>query len=177
MNPKIVYILFFFLITFLPFDVHGNTNTREYCNELLHIAIKESNQKSYGQSLELLLEMKNIAEDNAWLDLQANALNYIGVIYMEILDYEKAIESFLEAYKVAIKGNYQQEQLSALHNIASIYFNKNDIITAKKYFNQAYQEAKRLNDTNNIIAFAINLGRIENELGELNNHLQSRWIW
>jgi tetratricopeptide (TPR) repeat protein len=167
MRLKIFYILFFFLITFVPFTIYGNTNTREYCDELLHAAIEESNQKNYGKSLELLLKMENIAKNSVWLDLQANALNLIGLIYMDVLDSEKAIESFSEAYDVAIKGDCQTEQLSILNNIASVYFDNNDIVKAKKYFNKAYEGAKKINDTNRIIAFAINLGLIENHLGEL----------
>ena len=165
MKLKIFYILFF-LLTYIPLSGYNNINTDEYYKKQLNVAELERGNGNYTKALEILFELKTIAEDNRWDDIKMMVLNNMGIVYTDILDYTKAIECFLESYSMALKESDKVMEMRILNNIAAIYNEDGKIEKAKEYVEKAYKIAWEENDSSAIGTFAINLGYLANKLGD-----------
>ncbi len=168
MKLKIFYIpvLLFLFIICMHITGYGN-NTRAYCENQINLAKIERDKANYTKSIEMLLEVKPIAENNNWTDLQIRILHIIAIMHARMLNYEKSIEYFLESYKLALKTSDKLQEIRILNNIAHIYIATNEINKAREYIEKAYEGAVRLQDSARIGKFAANLAFIANETGDL----------
>ncbi len=159
------FILFFSLII-CTYTI-GFGNTRSYCEEQLRLAEIERINENYVKSLEILLEIKPVIENNNWTDLQLRTLHNIGLMYAMILNYDKSLEYFIESYKLAIQTSDKLQEIRILNNISHIYYATDEIEKAKEYIGKAYEGAVLLNDSARMGKFAGNLGFLANETGDL----------
>ncbi len=161
MKTKIFNILlFFFLCILFPFTTHGNTNTREYCEELLDSARKEFFARNYIKSTEILTIIQPIIKENKFVDLEMRSLNLIGVIHGDLLVHDKAMELFLEVYKLAIKSHDLQAETMVLNNMATLYEGNNEYDKALEYLKKAYDVSLKLGDSIKIGEIAVNIARL-----------------
>ncbi len=166
MKRKFFYkIISLLLMLFISYTGYGNSQT--YCRENLDLAYKEYLDKNYTKSLEILVDIKILAENNNWRNLQGEILNRMGMVYAAILEYEKAIDCYMEAYKIAIKEANKTNEISILNNISHLYLINNDLEKARLYVKIAYEEAVLLRDTFRMAALGTNLGIYANEAGDL----------
>ncbi len=167
---KIILIFFITLICGVGYSSNENTNTEEYCKELYDSAVKEYKANNYVKSLEHLVKVQAIAENNNFFILQIRSLNIIAVIYMKSLDYEKAMEYYMMAYRIAIRESgkeYQTESNKILNNIAYLYSLNKDYDKAKEYVAKACSGALQLQDSLYAGVFATNLAIFANRVGNL----------
>ncbi|SMC32495.1 Tetratricopeptide repeat-containing protein [Moheibacter sediminis] len=158
------YLLFF---TFLMICGFSQSQTVEECDKILVEAVKEMNQKNHARSLELLTEVKSMAQTNNWSKQLFLAINNIGANYYLMLDYGEALDNYLEAYKIALKDLDAKHEMIVLNNIAILYSKdaKND--KAEEYFLKAYEIAKENNDSVKIGLYATNLATVANAENEI----------
>jgi hypothetical protein len=176
MNTKIFHIItLFFFVAGIPLAGYGNnTNTREYCQELIDSAKKEYDRNNFTRCIELLTEAENLSKKNNWIDLKIKTLNSLGVTYRFISDSEKAIECFLAGYELAVNNSDERQQMLILNNISEIYFVNNEINKSKDYLERGYKIAIQLQDSLMMGRFTANLAILANatnELDKANNYL------
>ncbi len=168
MKTKIFYILlFFFLFILFPLTVHGNIHTEEYCEILLDSANREYSQKNYIKSIEILTELKTIAEINSWDNYRLMALNNMAITYGFISDYDKSMECYLEAYEIALKTSDKEKETMLLMNISELYASDQQLESAKEYCHKALKIAQEINDTISMGKIYLNLSIITNMEGDL----------
>ena len=168
-KPKFIYILLiFFFLLYIPLVTYGNTNTREHCKELLNLASQEYSQKNYIRSIEVLTEVKTIAETNNWDDYRLIALNNMGITYNFISDYDKSMECYLDAYEIALQTSDQEKETMLLMNISELYSSDRQFESAKEYCHKALKIAQQINDTVSMGKIYLNLSIIANTEGKLN---------
>lgn len=155
---KYLYCLFFCL--FISFCY---AQTQKECDELLVKAVHERAENNYGESLELLLKVKNRSQQKNWNKQLFLAINNIGVNYYMMLDYGEAIDNYLEAYKIALKNADSNEEMIVLNNIAILYSKEKQFSKAEEYFSRAYKIALENKDSLKIGLYAINLATVANE--------------
>ncbi|WP_084015310.1 tetratricopeptide repeat protein [Moheibacter sediminis] len=145
----------------------SQSQTVEECDKILVEAVKEMNQKNHARSLELLTEVKSMAQTNNWSKQLFLAINNIGANYYLMLDYGEALDNYLEAYKIALKDLDAKHEMIVLNNIAILYSKdaKND--KAEEYFLKAYEIAKENNDSVKIGLYATNLATVANAENEI----------
>ncbi|MDN3725493.1 tetratricopeptide repeat protein [Aequorivita sp. SDUM287046] len=136
-------------------------------DSLLREGIKARSNKDYAKSLELLTEVRTVAEENNWYKQQFLAINNIGANYYSVLDYGEALDNYLEAYTIAIKHLDENEEMIVLNNIAILYSKEGDLIKAEEYFKKAYNLAQEQNEKIKIGLYAVNLGIVANQQGRL----------
>ncbi len=158
-------IICFFLIVYISSFAYGEN--RSYYENQLQLAENERINENYVKSLEILLEIKPVIENNNWADLQLRTLHNIGLMYAMILNYDKSLEYFIESYQLAIKNSDKLQEIRILNNIANVYFATNEIEKAKEYIEKAYEGVVQIRDTMRIGKFAANMGFIANEMGDL----------
>ena len=157
-------LFFFFLVVSMPIVGHGNTNTREYCEQLIESVKQEYSQKNFAKCIELLTEVKDLAKTNKWPDIEAQALNNLGVLYQRISDYDKAMECYLAVYKMI--GDRQEEKhrkAIVLNNIAGLYATDKEFNKATDYYQKALLISRQVKDTISMMHILNNLGAIANE--------------
>ncbi|NRR92289.1 tetratricopeptide repeat protein [Winogradskyella undariae] len=138
----------------------------ERLDSLLIAGITARSNKDYATSLELLTEVRTVAEDNHWYKQQFLALNNIGANYYSMLDYGEALDYYLEAYTIALKHLDENEEMTVLNNIAILYSKEGEPEKAEAYFYKAYLMAKEHDDTIKTGLYAVNLGLSANELNK-----------
>lgn len=153
------------------FSVVLNAQHLERLDSLLLEGISARSNKDYATSLELLTEVRTVAEANHWYKQQFLALNNIGANYYSMLDYGEALDYYLEAYTIALKHLDENEEMTVLNNIAILYSKEGEPEKAKAYFYKAYLMAKEHDDTIKIGLYAVNLGLAGNELNTLDEAL------
>ena len=156
---------FLFLIFWIC--VFSRAQTIEDCDKILVEAVNEMNQKNHGRSLELLTEVKTIAQQNRWSRQEFLAVNNIGANYYQMLDYGEALDNYLEAYKIALKELDQAHEMIVLNNIAILYSKEKKNDKAEEYFLKAYEIATDKKDSLKIGLYAVNLATVANEKKEL----------
>ncbi len=168
MKLKFFHVLFvLFFVVWIPFSASGNTNSRAYCENLSDSATKEYSKGNYVKSLEYLIEVKAMAENNSWEDLQIKILNTMGRIYSTVLDYNKAMEYYMQGYRIALKTSDENRQMQLLNNIGVLYSTEKDYKKSYDYVKQAYGIAKHLNDTLKMGRFTVNLAIIAHKMKNL----------
>ncbi len=173
MKSLFLHIIFFIFTLHIPSSVYGNTNTREYCENLFRSAKEEYSNNNYTKCIELLTETKTLAEANNWNDIKRKSLNNLGVLYQAISDYEKAMEYYLEAYQIALKEpNQKREEAIILNNIAGLYATDKEYDKATEYFQKAMKISQEVKDTIGMMHIYNNLGTIANETGNMDLAIQ-----
>jgi tetratricopeptide (TPR) repeat protein len=165
MKNAIVYTLGLFLVL-LSGTVYGNEQ-RSRCEMLLKKAEDERVVLNYAKSLEYLMEVKALAEQNGWMDIKSHAISGMGYVYVNIMDYDKAIDYFIESYNIAIELSDKEGESGALNNIALACYEGGKIEKSMDYFERAYQIALDLNDSSRIVLVAINLVSLSNMMGKV----------
>ncbi|PNW26944.1 hypothetical protein BKP44_15200 [Formosa algae] len=157
----------FFQILICLFSALLYSQNVDELDTLLVEGIRARNNKDYAKSLELLTEVRTVAEENRWYKQHFLALNNIGTNYYSMLDYGEALDYYLEAYTIALKHLNESEEMTVLNNIAILYSKEGDDERAEEYFYKAYVLAKEHNDQTKIGLYAINLGIVSNEMNKL----------
>jgi len=158
------YLYFLFFCLFISFC---NAQTQKECDELLVKAINERAENNFGESLELLLKVKNRSQQKNWNKQLFLAINNIGVNYYMMLDYGEAIDNYLEAYKIALKNADSNEEMIVLNNIAILYSKEKQFTKAEEYFLRAYKIALEKKESLKIGLYAINLATVANEQNQV----------
>ena len=160
---KSIFTLIFIIQTTLIY-----AQTKEKCDSLLVEAVNAQNRKDFEHSLELLVKVKNVAQQNSWYKQQFLAINNIGANYYLMLDYGEALDNYLDAYKIALKELSAKEEMIVLNNIAILYSKEKQYKKAEEYFEKAYEIAVEKQDSLKIGLYAINLANAANEQNKLN---------
>lgn len=147
--------------------VFSKAQTVEECDKILVEAVNEMNHKNHARSLELLTEVKSMAETNQWYKQLFLAVNNIGANYYLMLDYGEALDNYLEAYKIALKELDAKHEMIVLNNIAILYSKDSKNDKAEEYFLKAYEIAKENNDSVKIGLYATNLATVANAEEEI----------
>lgn len=142
----------------------GNTAK---CDTLIKQGIDAMWKKDHVKSLELLTQARNMAEANRWYKQQFLAINNIGANYYTMLDYGEALNYYLESYTLAVKHLEPKYEMVVLNNIAILYSKENKHDKAEEYFLKAYNIAKENKDFVKVGLYAMNLGSVNNEMGNL----------
>lgn len=158
------HFLFLILLILCGFS---KAQTVEECDKILVEAVKEMNLKNHARSLELLTEVKSMAESNNWNKQLFLAINNIGANYYLMLDYGEALDNYLEAYKIALKELDAKHEMIVLNNIAILYSKDSKNDKAEEYFLKAYEIAKENNDSVKIGLYATNLATVANANEEI----------
>jgi len=170
MPKKISYSPFALLLLLCLFFCTGlraDTGNTVHCDTLIQRGIKAMWKKDHIKSLELLTEARAMAEKNHWYLQQFLATNNIGVNYYSLLDYGEALNYYLESYTIAVKKLEPKHEMVVLNNIAILYSKEEDYSKAKEYFKKAYDIAKKNKDLFKTGMYAMNLGNVCNEAGNL----------
>jgi tetratricopeptide (TPR) repeat protein len=168
MIKKIKYSFHALLLSLCLFFCSGLTAaTQVQCDTLIQRGIKAMWRKDHVRSLELLTEARSMAEKNRWYKQQFLATNNIGANYYALLDYGEALNYYLESYTIAVKELEPRYEMVVLNNIAILYSKEEYYTKAKEYFKKAYDIAKENNDTFKTGLYAMNLGNVCNEAGEV----------
>ncbi|WP_179349576.1 tetratricopeptide repeat protein [Winogradskyella pacifica] len=154
----------YFILFFCPLLFAQNT---AQLDSLLRKGIEARIEMQYPLSLEILTNVRTVAEENQWYKQQFLALNNIGTNYYAMLDYGEALDNYLEAYTIALKHLDNNEEMIVLNNIAILYSKEGDLPKAQEYFLKAYVQAKEHNESIKIGIYAINLGIVANQLNRL----------
>ena len=167
MKLKISHVmLILFLVAWIPFSASGNTNSRDYCENLCDSATKEYFSRNYVKSLKYLIEVKTIAENNGWKDLQIKTLNTMGRIYSDVLEYDKAMEYYMKGLNIALIETDKEGELSFLNNIGVLYSSEKNYDKSQEYIKNAYHIANQLKDTLKMGRLATNLGVISHKMDD-----------
>lgn len=162
-NPIKISALFFLAVLSLCAE---NSNTRAYYNRLSKLYQKEYMSRNYSKSLEYLLEMRTLSEENKWKDLQMDVLNDMGLLYTDILDYDKAMDCYMESYDIAVKESNAIGKIIVLNNIGRQFSLEGKYDKSKEYIKKAYMIACQLGDSLRMGQIAMNLAATANETGE-----------
>jgi len=165
MKVKIFCILFFFFsVVVMPLTGHGNTNTRANCENLLDSAKKEYLERNYAKSLEILTKARPIAKENEFVELEVSILNFMGLVYKNLLVYDKAMEYFVEVYDIAVKSSNLRAEIYALSNMSLIYEENDEHDKSLDYLKKAYTVSLKLGDSVKIGEVAINIAYVALEI-------------
>ena len=168
MRAKISYLLFFFfLVASIPFASYGNINTKTYCRELIGSAKQEYLERNYVKSLEIFTKALPIAKENEFIELEALILNFMGLVYKDLLAYDKAMECFIEVYNLAFKSSNLKAQISALSNMTLIYGENDEHDKSLEYLKKAYTISLELGDSIKIGEIAINIAYVALEVEDI----------
>ena len=163
MKSKIFYISFlFFFVASIPSTGFGNSNTKEYCEQLMKLSEDERVKTNYSKALEYLTEVKMIAEQNNWLDTERQSVGRMAFVYADMMDYDKAMEYHIESYNISVRLSNKEGELTALNNIGLMCFESGKMEECWKYGKKAYSIAVELNDSLRIAQLAINLASLAN---------------
>ncbi|MDR1458963.1 MAG: hypothetical protein LBI60_01960, partial [Bacteroidales bacterium] len=162
-SNRIIFIILFFVLFFRGYSAYIEPRLRAQLDK----AEVERKNKNYAKALEILFELKKVAEDNHNNDLKIGVLNNMGIVYTDLWSHTKAIECFLEGYRMSIENFDRISEMKFLNNVAAIYYADMKMDKAKEYVERAYQLALKEKDTVAIRTFAINLAEIANAVDEL----------
>jgi tetratricopeptide (TPR) repeat protein len=123
--------------------------------------------KDYTKSLEYLIHVKEISENNDWKDLQILALSRMGRLYSGILEYDKAMQCFMQSYELAVLQSDKISQIIALNSIAGQYSLEKQFVKSNHYVKQAYDIAVSIHDSVRMGQIAINIALLANEMGQI----------
>ena len=157
----------FVLLLFAQTLSIGHSNNQAHYENLLKLAEKELENNNYVKSLEYLVEIKVYAKEHNILEMQAAALNRMGIIYTNMLYYEKAMECCLESYQITLDKASNITKISTLNNIGELHFLSNNIDKAAEYLDKAYKIAEELKDSSIMILSLNNLCVFSNKKGDL----------
>ncbi|HLO91129.1 MAG TPA: tetratricopeptide repeat protein [Lentimicrobium sp.] len=157
-----IRLALFLLLVITPQHV---IDSQEDCDKIILLGVEAMNNKDHVKSLELLTQVKTVAEEHQWYQQLFLAVNNIGVNYYSMLDYGEALNNYLSAYTIAIKHLSEDQEMIVLNNIAVLYLKDRQFAKAEEYVRKAYQIAKSTNTKSRIGMYAINVGIVANEQG------------
>ena len=160
-------IILFFCLICIGKTFYANTGTKEDCYSLIDSSTKERINKNYTKSLEYLIKVRELSENNNWKDLQMSALSSMGVLYSHIMEYDKAMQCFQASYDIAVSLSDKHGEISALNNIAGQYSLEKKFDKSNYYIKKAYTIALSMNDSLRMGYTAINIAALANEMGEI----------
>lgn len=111
-------------------------------------------------ALESAQQAYKIAEAINDLKLQANALNYIGVIYRNLGSYDLAISTYTNALKIAEEAGDSVQISYSMNNIGGIYRLEGNNKIALEYILKALKYFERVGNKQGISYCTINIGLI-----------------
>jgi tetratricopeptide (TPR) repeat protein len=153
------------ILLLLPFS-NVRSQTKAYCDSLVNIATKEYYNKNYVRSLELLTQVRTIAENKHWNRQLYNAIFNIGNNYYNMLDFGEALNYFLESYTIAIKNLEPKDEIAALNNIANLYTKEKMYTKAMEYYTKAFETAYEKNIDSRKGLPLMNIGYLYNKMNE-----------
>lgn len=165
---------YFLLGLFLLFTLNLSSKPTQdkSCRTLVEKGVEAMLDKKHNTSLELLTQVKDVAQRNDDYSCLFLALNNIGANYFALLDYGEALENYLKAYTIAIKHLDAKSEIIVLNNIAILYSKESQYKKAKEYFLRAYQVAKKEDNKIRIARYATNLGLVSNQMKEVSSALE-----
>lgn len=156
-------LILFLLLLLTPPQV---INSQEDCDKMILEGVDAMNRKDHVKSLELLTQVKTVAEEHHWHKQLFLAINNIGANYYMMLDYGEALNNYLSAYTIAIKYLAEDQEMIVLNNIAVLYLKDHQYDKAEEYVIKAYQIAKSTNIKTRVAMYAINVGIVANAQGK-----------
>lgn len=171
---KIVYSPFLALLFFLPTQILAQSATQKTVADQIDLGVKYLTEKKHTESIEELLEAREVALRNDWYTKAFNATLNIGTNYYLMLDYGEAFQYYYQAYEIAINHLGPRQEMAVYNNIGVLYVEENDPAKAEESFLRAYQIAKKLDDNQQIGTYGINLALVLHKLGKI--ELAQRYI-
>jgi len=147
--------------------INSKTETQSSVIARINLGIKYLSKKEHAKSIEELMVAREIAIQNSWHAQVFNATLNIGTNYFLIMDYGEALHYYLQAYETAVDHLGQKQEMQVFNNVGVLYIEDKDPVNSKDFFLKAYEIAKKLDDKEQIGAYAINLALVGNKLGEL----------
>jgi len=162
---------FFIVFLLLLFSVtsSGQIENPTKADDQIEEAVEQMFEKQHAKSLELLVEIKAIAQKNEWYEQDFRATLNIGSNYYLLSDYGEALQYYLQAYEIAIAHLGSGQEMIVLNNIGILYFQEEERSQAKKYFYKAYQKAKQAKDEVKVGYYAVNLALVSNKMKEVDS--------
>ena len=140
---------------------------RNQCDSIIKQGVELMLKKQHVKSLELLINARNMAEQQQWYKQLFLAQNNIGNNYYMLLDYGEALNQYLISYKIATEFLDAQHEMIVLNNIAVVYSKEKEFTKANDYFHKAYVIANKHNDSLKIALYSMNLGSLANDENKL----------
>jgi tetratricopeptide (TPR) repeat protein len=156
-----------FLLMVLFVCTAMGANSKAHCDSLIQSGIDAMWKKDYRHSIELLTQARDLAEKNRWYEQLFRATNNIGANYFAMLDYGEALNYYLESYTIAVKELEPRQEMVILNNIAILYSKEKNYDKAKEHFLKAYNIARENKNGIKTGLYAMNLGQLANETGNL----------
>lgn len=147
----------------------ANTAIRasEQCDSLLQTAIKASMEKNYRQSLEILYQAQETANQKGTDEQRFWILTNIGINYAELMDYSTALDNLSAAYKLACNSLDERHKLSVSSNIAGVYMLDKKYDKALEQFKIIYKTTQKSNDSLFLGGCAMNIANASMRLDDL----------
>jgi tetratricopeptide (TPR) repeat protein len=144
-----------------------SSNTKVYYEKLFKLYQQASLKRDYSKSIEYLTEMRTLAENNNWKDLQVEVLNDMGLLYTDIYDYNKAMDCYMKSYEIAQQEDNATGKIIVLNNIGRQFSIEGNYNKSQEYVKKAYDIACQLGDSLRIGQIAMNIAATCNSTGEL----------
>ncbi len=103
---------------------------------------------------------------------QSDALNGIGLTYMDLKKTDQSLLYLKKALKIRKTINNPRLIASSTNNIAANYKLKEDYLTAKKYYLEYLELAEKLLDKRGIAGVYSNLGGVEKSMGNIDRSME-----
>jgi hypothetical protein len=171
---KIYYLPFLALIILLPLQNLAQSETPKTVADQIDLGVKYLTEKKHSESIEELLNAREVAIRNKWYTKAFNATLNIGTNYYLMLDYGEAFQYYFQAYEIALNHLGPRQEMAVYNNIGVLYVEENDPAKAEESFLKAYQIAKKLEDGQQIGTYGINLALVLHKLGKIK--LAQRYI-
>lgn len=146
-------------------------SAEEHVDSLMRQArelIDTNPQKALG----ILDEALTLAVDGDFLKAQANALNYIGLIYYDQKDYPTAIKNFQEALKVLFRIGDKEKVANMMKKIGLAYLNQKKYTKTIEYYNFALKIFEQLEHIGREASTHVEVGVIYRISGRYNDAVE-----
>lgn len=118
----------------------GNYNPDQPIQETVDSLLREARpliDSDPSKAEALINEALKIAEDGGFLKANANALNYLGIIYYNQNEYPAAIKYFQRSLKVLFRIGNKEKVANMMKKIGLSYLNQKKYNKATEYYNLA----------------------------------------
>ncbi|AFZ20958.1 CHAT domain-containing protein [Allocoleopsis franciscana] len=133
----------------------------EYYQQILAIVQERKDRSSEGYLVKQL-EM----------DLEEDALNNLGVVYLRLGDYPKALEYYQQNLVLVRKRKYRQAEGTALNNLGVVYLRLGDYPKALEYYQQCLVIAREIREYQQSLAIARERGDYQMEETDLDKRIE-----
>ena len=93
-------------------------------------------------------------------DLESEALNTLGVFYLNKSDFNQAISYYLQGLKIEESSGDVRGAAASLNNIGLVYYQTGDLVNALRYQQKGLDAYRRLNEKKGISVSLSNIGNI-----------------